>query len=47
MADNRSYGDMLHDAPEFHNPLDVSNMLATFGFKDAVQRPSLMRGLHQ
>ena len=46
-ADNRLYGDMLRDAPEFYNPSDVSNMLAMFGFNDVGQRPSLMRGLHQ
>jgi len=46
-ADNRSYGDMLRDAPEFYNPSDVSNMLAAFGFDDVAQRPSLMRGLHR
>lgn len=46
-ADNRSYGDMLRDAPEFYNPSDVSNMLAMFGFDDVGQRPSLMRGLHR
>ena len=46
-ADNRSYGDMLHDAPQFCNPSDVSNMLAMFDFNDVDQRPSLMRGLHR
>jgi len=45
-ADNRSYGDMLRDAPEFHNPSDVPNMLSIFGFDDVGLRPSLMRGLH-
>jgi len=46
-ADNRSYGDMLRDAPEFYNPSDVSNMLSIFDFDDVGQRPSLMRGLHR
>ena len=44
-SDSRPYGTMIREAPEFRNPLDVSNMAASFGLGDVDRQPSLMRGL--
>ena len=44
-ANRQPYGDMLRDAPEFRNPLNVSNMAAGFGLGEIDRQPSLMRGL--
>jgi len=46
-SDSRPYGTMIREAPEFRNPLDVSNMAASFGLGDVDHQPSLMRGLFQ
>jgi hypothetical protein len=46
-AEGRSYGTLLREAPEFHNPSDVNNMAVIFGLDDIKCQPSLMRGLYR